>query len=1155
MTNLRRSTRKRGAGDVEAHEASAGTDAAPAPAAAAPTPTPPLEEAPTKRMKIENGGESAKPPPEEQSLLAEGEASAPPTTQQPTAPVAKPAAAQGPAPAAPVSAGAAAMAAVADPQPEDPATAKPAAAAPAAATGATTSHAPKPAPPNTAAAAPAQKPATATAAVNGSKTAAAVPPRKSDSPPPPLKALTFRHLEKKYADELNYMLVEFRKLERQLLGAPLHRPDAAHNPSHPKPEGAGSKERREKLHGFILHLEETIRQIGEGCALEEKERSERTQKRRQPSEEPKEGEGQDEGAGNNAQQLPTENFTAADAALSQLTPAKEKEESVQRLEEHVLANLLPVKVRLTKQLAAQKGAAKNPATAPVQPGKPAAAGGAAAGAGKGSFAAAAEAKRKAQEKAIELQKEKQRQREEMERQRQAGGPAPTPSQYGKPFGGARSSLTSRLHGRVLGATAAASPAAGAPGAAAGAGAADPTAPASAPGQRRPILYAGMAPGSTQVPSSVDAVAGVHPGLIGRDAARAVAAAEDERRRLRQLEEGAARVAMGAAGAAATAEAEGPATLAARARAAAAGGPASGNAQPSAQKYQPAPPPAPARPKKPHAPPKFDDPALAPEQRAELRLREARWRQGKRRRERRRQRKRRVGGAVLTREHAQAVGAAGARAAAGEAPPTAAAPTAPPAPNGPPGPRRVEYVCALCNDPYPSLCDANPWWALTRHACPKCGKAQIPRLDISAPANAAEYPPALVAPLDEGRGGGHGGMVEVGGFRPPPPAARPAHGAAPHQASGGSDSDVSFTDESDGEGGSGRKEGGPNYDESSDEDEEGDAVDDEDTVAREERAEREEFGRGYRGEALGDDRTRRLLVLMEHASTCPGRHACAKHRNVCHSTKYLMLHVRDCNGLLPNGDICPFPWCRKVKHLLYHLVSCEAGKSCTICRPEGLSPNLAALAGLNAHRRSRFNERVKAVLAKRHQMAQQAAAAATANATAAHQPARPAAAAPVPPKATAPRATPAPSNAPAATPRGVAAPAKVTSAPAPAVPAPTAIQQLSASHRQAAAAQQHPPSTAPPPAALRPATAAAALAAAAPPHAATLDAAAPAPPSPALAAAPLAGMPSTLSISGLPTLDEALEMGELGSHSMADLMAKLGDEHVGNPEGAAARTAN
>lgn len=88
----------------------------------------------------------------------------------------------------------------------------------------------------------------------------------------------------------------------------------------------------------------------------------------------------------------------------------------------------------------------------------------------------------------------------------------------------------------------------------------------------------------------------------------------------------------------------------------------------------------------------------------------------------------------------------------------------------------------------------------------------------------------------------------------------------------------------------------------------------------------------------------------------------------------MLHVRDCTGLSSNGDICPFSWCRKVKHLLYHLVSCEKGKECTICCPDKLSSNILALTGLNHYRRGKFRERAKAMAAaaaaaaKRQQMA-------------------------------------------------------------------------------------------------------------------------------------------------------------------------------------------
>ena len=92
---------------------------------------------------------------------------------------------------------------------------------------------------------------------------------------------------------------------------------------------------------------------------------------------------------------------------------------------------------------------------------------------------------------------------------------------------------------------------------------------------------------------------------------------------------------------------------------------------------------------------------------------------------------------------------------------------------------------------------------------------------------------------------------------------------------------------------------------------------------------------------------------------------------------LMLHVRDCTGLLHNGDACPFPWCGAVKHLMYHLVSCTGGGRCAVCNPvvdddggDGTCPTapllgdgLRTLAGLNGHRRARWVERRRAESAR------------------------------------------------------------------------------------------------------------------------------------------------------------------------------------------------
>ena len=74
--------------------------------------------------------------------------------------------------------------------------------------------------------------------INGS-TNSAIPPQQppqklAESPPHPLKALTFHHLQKKYSPELDYMLLEFCKLERQLLGAPVNVATNANNNNNPK---------------------------------------------------------------------------------------------------------------------------------------------------------------------------------------------------------------------------------------------------------------------------------------------------------------------------------------------------------------------------------------------------------------------------------------------------------------------------------------------------------------------------------------------------------------------------------------------------------------------------------------------------------------------------------------------------------------------------------------------------------------------------------------------------------------------------------------------------------------------------------------------------------------------------------------------------------
>ena len=86
------------------------------------------------------------------------------------------------------------------------------------------------------------------------------------------------------------------------------------------------------------------------------------------------------------------------------------------------------------------------------------------------------------------------------------------------------------------------------------------------------------------------------------------------------------------------------------------------------------------------------------------------------------------------------------------------------------------------------------------------------------------------------------------------------------------------------------------------------------------------------------------------------------REVCQNTKFMMMHVRDCPGPTSTYDVCPFPWCRKVKHLLYHLVSCEKPEECSICTPTDIPPTLKALRGLNAHRHKKHREKLRTAAA-------------------------------------------------------------------------------------------------------------------------------------------------------------------------------------------------
>lgn len=379
----------------------------------------------------------------------------------------------------------------------------------------------------------------------------------------PLKATKFGHLRKKYLHELEYMLTEFRKLERQLLGA-----KAATR------ESAGSRERREKLHSFILHLEDTIQQVHTGCQLEAE--------------------------GKSTLQEPLE-----DSGLVQLTREKIEEENVQKLEEHILANLLPVKMRLKKQLAAQQGAKHNPAGMPVR--------GVASQQqekGKGTFAAAAEEKRR---KSLELSK--------------------STTQFGKPLEGGGSNLTQKLHGQTLGSTNRVH------GDGVGSSEKGDKDPASSK-----ILYAGLALGSDHLESSVDAARTAHKLVINDPSLFEVARKKSE------------------AGVSATAAAlKAPEQLSSQA-------PSSGML------------------------------ALTEDQRRRLKRKKLK----KKRKMMEEQQKMKELEAKKQPVSKRKKGPTSKKR----------------------GPRTVEYMCAHCNEVYPSTCDFNPWWALQQQECPKCRKLQV-----------------------------------------------------------------------------------------------------------------------------------------------------------------------------------------------------------------------------------------------------------------------------------------------------------------------------------------------------------------------------------------------------------------------------------------------
>ncbi|CAB1116818.1 unnamed protein product [Ectocarpus sp. CCAP 1310/34] len=228
------------------------------------------------------------------------------------------------------------------------------------------------------------------------------------------------------------------------------------------------------------------------------------------------------------------------------------------------------------------------------------------------------------------------------------------------------------------------------------------------------------------------------------------------------------------------------------------------------------------------------------------------------------------------------------------------------------PRTVSYECSLCKESYSSEIASNPWWSLFLHECPRCHRMQIPRVDAASAAVSVDYIHAVCA--EEGEGCDSDG----------------------YGSDSCSDSDDDVTDD--------------------DREREGIAAFDTDIIAGDSQA-------GCKEGRLSTFQASRLLVLMSHARTCPGRHANPKHAEVCQSTKFLMLHMRDCTGHTASGDPCEHRWCRPCKSLLSHLIRCPDPNTCRICTPLDLPGPLRQLRDLN-------------VAQARHASAAAAAAAAT-----------------------------------------------------------------------------------------------------------------------------------------------------------------------------------
>lgn len=140
--------------------------------------------------------------------------------------------------------------------------------------------------------------------------------------------------------------------------------------------------------------------------------------------------------------------------------------------------------------------------------------------------------------------------------------------------------------------------------------------------------------------------------------------------------------------------------------------------------------------------------------------------------------------------------------------------------------------------------------------------QVPRIDITSPANAIEYHPALLAHAEEGGG------QPVGMPTPPPNVMQHHMNPHPYRPPGANAFPPMYPfSDTDEESDLSELSDATNLSEDSDD---SDGSEDDLPLTEGELAELEVFGKEYDGPKLTPDQASRFLILMGHAQTCPGR---------------------------------------------------------------------------------------------------------------------------------------------------------------------------------------------------------------------------------------------------------------------------------------------